>query len=265
LYRRYKYIDLDVCPKYEAARYKEGPSDEGTKTRGDPLNVIWYFLIASRVHRLFACAKFAKLLRWHGEERKKDTMMRHLTNGKDWRTVNTMFYKNIGGEVRHLWFGLSTDGMNPFDQVKSNHSTWPVTLCIYNLPPWLCMKRSYIHMSILIQGPRQPGNDIDVFLKLVIDELVEMFEKGVKVVWDEYKKEHVTIKAVLIATIIDLPGRGCLSGEKTKGYTRCVECLDDTNAVHLPKNSKIVYMGHLPNYHPYRRNRKDFDETIEKC
>jgi hypothetical protein len=26
-----------------------------------------------------------------------------------------MFYKEIGGEVRHLWFGLSTDGMNPFD------------------------------------------------------------------------------------------------------------------------------------------------------
>ena len=49
-------------------------------------------------------------------------------------------------------------------------------------------------------------NDINVFLELVIDELVEMFEKGVKDVWDEYKKEHVMIMAVLIATITDLPG-----------------------------------------------------------
>ena len=57
----------------------------------------------------------SQMLRWHGEEFKKDTMMRHSTDGKDWRIVNTMFYKNIGGEVRHLWFGLSTDGMNPFD------------------------------------------------------------------------------------------------------------------------------------------------------
>ena len=75
------------------------------------------------------------------------------------------------------------------------------------------------------------------------------------------------IKAVLIATITDLPGRSCLSEEKTKSYTGCVECLDDTDAVHLPKNSKIVYMGHrmfLPKDHPYRRNRKDFDGTIEK-
>ena len=68
------------------------------------------------------------------------------------------------------------------------------------------MKRSYIQMPLLIQGPRQPGNDIDVFLEPVIDELVEMFGKGVPNVWDEYKKVHVTIKGVLIATITNLPG-----------------------------------------------------------
>jgi hypothetical protein len=59
-----------------------------------------------------------------------------------------------------------------------------------------------------------------------------------------------------------------LSREKTKGYTKCVKCLDDIDVVHLPKNLKIVYMGHrrfLPENHPYRRNRKDFDGTIEKC
>jgi hypothetical protein len=95
----------------------------GRKTRGGPIKVVWYFPIAPWVHRFFPNAKSAKLLRWHGEEHKKDTMMRHPADGKDWRTVNTMCYKNIGGEVRHLWFGLSTDGMNPFDQVRSNHST----------------------------------------------------------------------------------------------------------------------------------------------
>jgi hypothetical protein len=170
-------------------------------------------------------------------------MMGHTADGKDWRTVNTMFYKNIDGEVRHLWFGLSTDAMNPLDHVRSSHSTWLVTLCIYNLPPWLCMKWSYIQMPLLMQGPRQPRNDIDVFLEPVIDEQVEMWQTGVNDVWDEYKKEHVKIKAVLIATITDLPGRCCLSGEKTKGYTRCVECLDDIDAVHLPENKKMVYMG----------------------
>jgi hypothetical protein len=34
LYHGEKYKDLDKCPKCEAPRYKEGMSDEGTKTRG---------------------------------------------------------------------------------------------------------------------------------------------------------------------------------------------------------------------------------------
>ena len=92
-------------------------------------------------------------------------------------------------------------------------------------------------------------------------------KRGLPDVWDEYKKKHVMIKGVLIATITDLLGRGSLSEEKTKGYTRCVECLDDADAVNLPNNSKIVYMGHrrfLPKDHPYRGNRKDFNDTIEK-
>jgi hypothetical protein len=58
-----------------------------------------------------------------------------------------------------------------------------------------------------------------------------------------------------------------LFGEKTKGYTGCIKCMDDTNAVHLSENKKMIYMGHhrfLPMDHPYLRNRKDFDETIEK-
>ena len=41
--------------------------------------------------------------------------------------------------------------------------------------------------------------------------------------------------------------------------------MDNTDAVNLPNNSKI--MGHrrfLPKDHPYYRNRKDFNGTIEK-
>ena len=123
LYREEKYKDLDKYPKCEAPRYKQGPLDEGTKIRGGPVKVVWYFPIVPLVHRLFACVKSARLLRWFGEERKKDIMMRHPTDGHDWRTINTMFYKDIGGEIRHLWFTLSTDEMNPFDQVRSIYST----------------------------------------------------------------------------------------------------------------------------------------------
>jgi hypothetical protein len=76
--------------------------------------------------------------------------------------------------------------MGPFNMVSSKHSTWPMTLCIYNLPPWLCMKRACIMMPLLIQGPTQPGNDIDVYLEPLMDDLMKLWHHGVRV-WDEYK------------------------------------------------------------------------------
>jgi hypothetical protein len=44
-------------------------------------------------------------------------------------------------------------------------------------------------MPIIIQGPKQPGNDIDVYLRPLVDELLLLWrEEGVRV-WDEDKKE----------------------------------------------------------------------------
>ena len=62
-------------------------------------------------------------------------------------------------------FTLSTDGMNQFGDLNSSHNTWAVILAIYNLLPWLCQKRKYLLLTMIISRPRQPGNDIDVFLE----------------------------------------------------------------------------------------------------
>ena len=94
---------------------------------------------------------------------------------------------------------------------------------------------------------------------------MEMWTSKVKV-WDEYKKEHFRLKALLFVTITDLPGLGSLSGQVTKGYKGCMVCLDGTYAKFLKHSKKMVYMGHhrfLPSTHPYRKNKKSFDGTVE--
>jgi hypothetical protein len=90
-------------------------------------------------------------------------MLHHLANGIQWRNFDRK-YKDFAVEVRNIRFGLSIDGMNPFGETSSSNSTWCVTLCIYNLPSWLCMKRKFIMMPLLISGSVQVGNDIDVYL-----------------------------------------------------------------------------------------------------
>ena len=73
--------------------------------------------------------------------------------------------------------GLAIDGMNPYENLSTNHSSWPVLLVIYNLPPSLCMKRKYMMLSMMVFGPRQLGNDIEVYLSPLIDDL--------KLLWDD--------------------------------------------------------------------------------
>ena len=126
--------------------------------------VMWYFPIIPRLKRLLATANPVRLMRWHAKDRVNDGKLRHLADGAQWRAINHSHKRSFSNEIRNIRFGLSMDGRNPFNMVSSNPSTWPVTLCIYNLPPWLCMKRTHLMMSILIQGPRQPRNVIDVFL-----------------------------------------------------------------------------------------------------
>ena len=104
-------------------------------------------------------------------QRGSDGELRHTADGTQWRKIDRVF-KDFAADARNIRFGLNTDGINPFGEQSSSHSTWPVTLCIYNLPPWLCMKRKFIMMPVLIQGPKQPGNDIDVYLRPLVDELL---------------------------------------------------------------------------------------------
>jgi hypothetical protein len=77
-------------------------------------------------------------------------------------------------ESRNIRFALSTDGMNPFDKNRTMQSTWLVILAMYNIPTWLCHKRKYLMLSILIQGPKQADIDINVFLEPHMEDMAKL-------------------------------------------------------------------------------------------
>ena len=127
------YHELESCPVCKASRYKikrDDPGDiEGERPRKRvPAKVMWYFPIIPRLRRLFRNKEHAKIIRWHKEERKKDDMLRHPTDGSQWRKIDRN-YPEFAEDAKNIRFGLSTDGMNPFNEMSS-HSTWPVTLCM---------------------------------------------------------------------------------------------------------------------------------------
>jgi hypothetical protein len=84
-------------------------------------------------------------------------------------------------------------------------------------------------------------------------------------VWDEYKKEHFNLKAIIFCTINNNPTRLALTGQ-VKEKIGCVLCVDHTESIYLPSSSKLVYMRHhrlLPPKHRYRQWRSRFDGMIE--
>jgi hypothetical protein len=90
-------------------------------------------------------------------------------------------------------------------------------------------------MSMLIQGPKQPGNDIDVYLRPLVEELQLLWSKPGVHVWDEYRQEEFDLRALLFVTINDWPALSNLSGQTNKGYNACTYCFGDFEAVYLKK------------------------------
>jgi hypothetical protein len=80
------------------------------------------------------------------------------------------------------------------------------------------MKRKFIMMPLLISGPVHVGNDIDVYLQPLIDDLFVPWEKEGIRMCDEFHQQHFNLRAMLFVTIQDVPALSSISGEAFKGY-----------------------------------------------
>lgn len=93
--------------------------------------------------------------------------------------------------------GSTIDGFNPFDNMSISYSTWPVLLFLYNLSPWMCMKKPYLFVTLLIPSPKGPDNDIDVYIELLIEELKGLWENEI-CTYDASLKENLNIRVALL-------------------------------------------------------------------
>ena len=141
---------------------------------------------------MFQSPQTAENLTWHAFHRTRDGKLCHSADSPD--LVDSK-WPDFGQESKNLCLALSTDGVNPQTLLVNPHSTlsstyscWPVMSVIYNLPPWICIKRKFIRLSLLISGPIQSGNDLDVYLAPLIDDLKSLWTVGVET-YDAFKKK----------------------------------------------------------------------------
>jgi hypothetical protein len=97
------------------------------------------------LQRYFADPKEAELMRWHADRnikanddendhpKRKGTWLGHPADASQWKALD-IEYRSFGDEPRNIRLGVSTDGLNPFGNLSSTHSTWPVFVWMYNPP-----------------------------------------------------------------------------------------------------------------------------------
>nr|GEY39522.1 hypothetical protein [Tanacetum cinerariifolium] len=114
---------------------------------------------------------------------------------------------------------------------KSSHTvkemTWNATGKCTEL---LCMKKSYLMLTLLIPGPKSPGKDNDIYLRHLIDDLKDLW------------------------TINDFSPQSSLSRWSGQGYMTCPTCNKDTPSMRVL--SKTAYVGRisfLKKPHKWRR------------
>jgi hypothetical protein len=160
--------------------------------------------------------------------RKNDEEIRHSSDGIRWK-ISYLQYLEFTKEDRNVRFALIIDGMNPLEENKIVYNTRSMILVMYNLLTWLCHKRKYLMLYILIQGLKRTGIDIDVFL----EDMTKMWNEGVRTGVFHAICHHICYCHWLSMTLYAI--------RQMKGKQGCVICVDGSGWL-LAKMVQVVLL-----------------------
>jgi hypothetical protein len=160
--------ELIECMTCGHSRYK--PRTDRGKTLMAYKKLI-YFPITPKLQRLFMSPRIAEHMTWHQWHHAVDGVMVHPSNGEAWKHFNGV-HPYFSAESRNVHLGFCTDRFNPFGSFAAPYSCWPVILTVYNLPPGIYIRLEFMFLSMVIPGPSSPRQNIDIYLRSLIDQFI---------------------------------------------------------------------------------------------
>jgi hypothetical protein len=250
------YEKLEVCPICGESRWKDADGN-----RHVPHKVLRHLPHIPRLKRMFAMKQTSEQTQWHKVSRRpvKDVMSQ-TSDGLAWEDFDRRF-ASFADDPRNLSLSLATDGFNPFGNMSTQYSMWPVLVTPLNLPPWEVVNPANCFMTLLIPGPSSPGKDFDLFLEPLKEELLALWS-GVST-YDSITGKKFDLRAAMMWCVHDYPALSTMSGRTMKRYYACIHC--DKDPLSQALRGKIGYIGHrrfLPRKHAWR-NSLAFDGRHE--
>ncbi len=76
---------------------------------------------------MYRCKILAKLLVWHKNGSSLNGLIQSVPNSKSWKHIDEK-WPHFANEPHNIRLGLVLDGVNPFGDLSSCHSTWLMIL-----------------------------------------------------------------------------------------------------------------------------------------
>jgi hypothetical protein len=78
-------------------------------------------------------------------------VLRMHANGSSFREIEEK-WADFKDEPHNVSLSLAADGINPFRELRSIYSVWPIFVINNNIPPWMSIKREHIMLTMIVPG-----------------------------------------------------------------------------------------------------------------
>ncbi|KAL0325311.1 UNVERIFIED_CONTAM: hypothetical protein Sradi_5100400 [Sesamum radiatum] len=256
-------IDLEYCKFGGDARYKPFRGRDVHRKKS-LYAILRYLLLTPRLSRLNFLMATAEHMTWYVTQTEEGWMC--PSDPEAWKHFDWI-YLNFTKEPCNVRLGFCTEGFGPHGQYDCTYSCWPIIITPYNLPPSTCMSSEYIFLMMVIPSPSIPKRLIDVYLELLIEELLQLSYVGVRTC-DHATDKAFMMRAEFIWIMNNLPTYGMARGWSTAGVMGCPVCMDDTRALHLQHGRKTWYFNYTDDSYlsiiPIERTRKPSRRIISR-
>ena len=88
---------------------------------------------------------------YHARNRSQDDIMQILADGSTFKKVEKK-WPHFKEEPHNLKLSLVVDDVNPFGEMRSTYSLWPIFVINNNIHPWLSIRREHIMLTLIVLG-----------------------------------------------------------------------------------------------------------------
>ena len=86
---------------------------------------------------------------FHAKNRSQGDVLWIPVDGSTFRCIEEK-WPILKKEPHNVKLSLAVDSVNPFGELRSTYSVWPIFVINNNLPPWMSVKREHTMLAMIV-------------------------------------------------------------------------------------------------------------------